>query len=379
MINTKQYIKPPRKIRLDASTVCQLKCPSCPTASGKIRKHLGNGYLTYTNFKRLIDKNKFVAHVELSNWGEIFLNKDLDKIIRYAYKKNVALYADNGVNLNNVREDVLETLVKYKFRSITCSIDGASDDTYPWYRVNGKIDQVIGNIKHINKYKAKYNSVYPLLKWQFVAFGHNEHEISKARKMAADLNMRFYCKLSWEDLYEQGNFEPVRNKELIRKETGFGVADRTEYLERYQDEYVLKDCCLELWHSPQINFDGNVLGCSYNYWDSYGNVFKNGLLDTLNGDKISYAREMLMGKKPAKEGIPCSTCKVYKSYLNNDNWITEEDIQPKLVRHRIFFKIEHKFLGTERYIRYKTIWKNLRIKTRRIYNFQTGECKLNSV
>jgi len=297
MISTKKYPIQPRRIRLETSSVCQLKCPSCPTASGEAGKTLGLGYLTVENFKKILKANPHVSHIELSNWGEAFLNKDLIKIMKYAYKHNVALYIGNGANLNTVKEETLEALVKYKVQLLTCSIDGACQEVYSIYRVKGNFDQVINNIKTINKYKAQYNSVYPELKWQYVAFGHNEGDIAKAREMAEELNMEFYVKLSWGDQFS-ADFSPVKDVDLIRKESGLGVADREEYREKYGTDYVARDCCMEMWDHPQINYDGRVLGCSVNYWADYGNIFTDGMKETLNNEKINYARELLMGKQP---------------------------------------------------------------------------------
>ena len=69
----------PSRIRIDVSTVCQLKCPCCPTASGGIAKFIGSGFLKFRDFKKLIDRNPWIEVIELSNWGEIFLNPDLEK------------------------------------------------------------------------------------------------------------------------------------------------------------------------------------------------------------------------------------------------------------------------------------------------------------
>ena len=316
----------PQKIRLDASTGCQLKCRSCPTASGQTAKGLGRGFLSFKDFKKFIDKNRIITDVELSNWGEIFLNEELIQIIQYADKKSVGLHAGNGANLNNVSEETLEALVKYKFRFIICSIDGASQETYSIYRANGNFQKIIENIKTINKYKDQYRSRYPRLKWQFIAFGHNEHEITRARKMAEELNMEFHVKLSWGDLYDTGVFSPVKNLGLVRKESGLGVASREEYREKYGEEYVLRSCCLEMWKSPQINYDGRVLGCSLNHWADYGNAFKYGLLKSINNEKINYAREMLMGRSESKEGVPCTNCKYYKKMKENNDWITAKEV-----------------------------------------------------
>ncbi len=325
----------PSRISLDASTVCQLKCPLCPTASGETGKLLGVGYLKFENLKNLINKNPWISRIELSNWGEIFLNNELIHIIKYAHEHDVILEAHSGVNLNHVDEHVLEALAKYRFRRISCGIDGASQETYSIYRINGDFQRVIGNIEAINKFKIKYSSRYPILCWQFVAFGHNEHEISKARKMAVDLDMTFNLKLSFGDLYGK-SFTPIKNAELIRNEIGLGVASRAEYREKYGEEYVLRDCCLNMWLNPQINYDGKVLGCSINYWEDYGNAFKDGLKECLNSEKINHARAMLMGKQEGKKGIPCTECPSYKRMKEKGNWLTNKEIYARKVAHALF-------------------------------------------
>ena len=137
MIGFSRKIKP-ELIRLDAVTACQLRCPVCPTALGKIANTIGTGFLRFGDFKKLVDDNPWVRDIDLSNWGELFLNSDLLSIIRYAYEKHVTLRADNGVNLNTVSDELLEALVRYRFHSLSCSIDGASQDTYAVYRRGGE-------------------------------------------------------------------------------------------------------------------------------------------------------------------------------------------------------------------------------------------------
>ncbi|MGL6345011.1 MAG: radical SAM/SPASM domain-containing protein [Waterburya sp.] len=314
-----QLVKP-KSIRLDASTNCQLKCPSCPTAQGIIQKNIGGGFLRFQNFKKLIDENPSVLHVELSNWGEIFLNPDLPKIMAYAYEKSVALTASNGTNLNTVKKETLEALVKYKFRHLNCSIDGASQETYSIYRRNGNFTQVIENIKTINHYKAVYNSPFPILSWQYVAFGHNEHEIEKAQKLAKTLNMDLKLKLSWDE-----NFSPLKNQSQVEEK----AIDKSQESRKF---------CSQLWHIPQINWDGRILGCCVNYWEDFGNAFDAELDNSLNNDKITYARQMLLGKTEAKENIPCTSCKYYQQMQKNDDWLTDAEISA-VQKHKLAYSL----------------------------------------
>jgi MoaA/NifB/PqqE/SkfB family radical SAM enzyme len=215
---------------------------------------------------------------------------------------------------------------------MTCSIDGASNETYTRYRRRGHFDRVIRNIRTLNELKAKHRTNYPRLRWQFVAFGHNEHEIPAARKLAEDLNMRFYVKLQWYDRYSTEPFSPIMDREAIGKATGLGVADRAEYRRRYGRNYMQKAMCSQLWSSPQINWDGRVLGCCTNFWGDYGNAFADGLEAVLNNEKMNYARQMLLGKREAREDIPCTTCIHYEAMKEDNNWLTVLDVKLRQLR-----------------------------------------------
>lgn len=304
--------------QLEASTMCQLKCPICPTSKGTNKKNVvGWGYLRFKNFKKFVDENSNIKHIELSNWGEMFLNPELKEIIEYAHTKKIDLTAINGVNLNSVSKEMLEYLVRYKFKSITVSLDGATNKVYKIYRKGGDFNRVIENIKLINHFKKKYNSEFPKLRWQFVIMGHNEHELPVARKMAKELGMEFMPKLNYDPL-----FSSVKNKEFVKKESRLGVASREEFKQKYKKEYMLP--CDQFWLSPQINWDGKLLGCCVNIWGDFGNVFEDGLDKCLKSEKYIYAKKMLLGKKKAREDIPCSKCDMFKKILKNP--LKKEDI-----------------------------------------------------
>jgi MoaA/NifB/PqqE/SkfB family radical SAM enzyme len=99
----------------------------------------------------------------VANYGEVFLNPQLLPILEYAHQKNVAISIENGANLNYVRDEVIEGLVKFQVRVLTCSIDGATSESYRKYRVRGNFDKVISNIEKINSYKDRYKSTVPKL------------------------------------------------------------------------------------------------------------------------------------------------------------------------------------------------------------------------
>jgi hypothetical protein len=279
------------------------------------------GFLRLREFKRLLATNT-LEHLELSNFGELFLNRELPAILAHAQAMGVAMSAANGANFNRVSDAALEAIVKHRLREVLCSIDGASQETYARYRVRGRFDRVIRNLEKLNALKARYRSALPRLTWQLVAFGHNEHEIVKARAMAWALKMRFSVKLSWDD-----GVSPVRDRALVARLSGLGVASRSEYLQRHGRDYM-RHLCLQLWHGPQFNWDGTSLGCCRNYWGEFGgNLFRDGLLATANSEKMRYARRMLRGRAPARDDIPCTTCSLYRIMQERSDWLDEDEIR----------------------------------------------------
>lgn len=301
----------PRHIRLEACSLCQLNCVCCPMRMwpDRVKNGCGSGYLTFKNFKKLVDDNEF-EEIELSNSGEIFLNPELLDIIKYSYKKNIKLIDYVGVNLNYLPDKMAEALVKYKMRTLTVSLDSASPETYVIYRRGGDFNTVINNIKKINYYKEKYNSKYPLLVYKFILFGHNEHEIDKAKELAEKLNMsiRFITNSATK-------YSPVKNVELVKKKTGLDPTKSYDNIlfDLYQKDHHKWFFCKLLWEAPQINWDGKVLGCCYNYYGHFGgNAFDDGLLKALNHPKMIYAKNMLIDKIKPLPGIPCTGCNIYQ-------------------------------------------------------------------
>jgi len=310
----------PTKIRLEVSTYCQLRCPTCPTTTGETHRGIGAGFLKFENFRKLLDDSPWLEEIELSNYGEIFLNPELAKMIKHAFKRGVRLTARNGVNLNNATDEMLEALVKYGFAHMRCSIDGASNESYSQYRIRGNFDRVISNIRKINEYKKQYETDLPALTWQFVVFGHNEHEITKAREMAAELGMEIDLKLNWDD-----SFSPVKDEDLVRAEVASGVASRDEYKEKHGSQYM-QYICHQMWDWPQVNWNGDILGCCRNNWGNFGgNAFEDGLEESLNNETIRYGREMLLGRQEPRDDVPCTTCRIYKNMRKDGQVLARDD------------------------------------------------------
>ena len=184
------------------------------------------------------------------------------------------------------------------------SIDGACQETYSQYRIHGSLEKVLSNIKRLNYYKDLYNSEYPKLSWQFIIFGHNEHELPIVKELCKKYRMAFNPKLNY------SNFSPVKDKEFVRRESGLGVADRAEYKEIHKKEY--KAPCYHCFVSPQINWNGKILGCSVNKWKTIGDINEMSISEWENSQYYKTLVGILFERKDCPNTIPCFYCPNYQ-------------------------------------------------------------------
>ena len=299
------YLPQIKEVSIDFSTICQLKCVECSTSKGITHNGIvGKGQFRFDDFVRFVKNNPQIKRIEMSNWGEIFLNKDMAEIIKFANENGITLYCGNGTNFNDVDDLVLEYLVKYKVEYLNVSIDGACQETYSKYRVHGNIQKVFSNIEKLNYYKKLYGSDYPKLSWQFIIFGHNEHELPKIKELCKKYNMAFNPKLNY------SNYSPVKDKEFVRRESGLGVANRAEYKEMHKKDY--KAPCYHCFVSPQINWNGKILGCSVNKWKTIGDVNEMSISEWENSQYHKTMVEILFEGKECPNTIPCFYCPNYQ-------------------------------------------------------------------
>jgi len=68
----------PLFLMVEPTNVCNLRCPACPTGSGKLNRP--KRMMRFEEYKRIIDqvKNKVIG-IALWNYGEPFLNKNFCK------------------------------------------------------------------------------------------------------------------------------------------------------------------------------------------------------------------------------------------------------------------------------------------------------------
>ncbi len=272
----------PIKLTIDPSANCMLACPLCPT--GNKDKGRARGEMSFDNLKKLINEvGDYLFEIDLFNWGEPFLNKDIFKMISFADSKKIITRLSSNLNFFPVGYE--KKLIESKLNHLVVSLDGITQQTYSQYRRGGDMDKVLKAVSKIAKEKEKQKSKTPFITWQFIVFDHNEHEIPKAKKLVKKLG------------FDRIVF--IKNRGNMASEL-FGKKKRKN------------QTCKFLWDQAVVNWNGSVSPCCLYYDQKYdfGNVFTDGFMVVWNNQKYQMARKMITSKKitPATKALICSNC-----------------------------------------------------------------------
>ena len=295
----------PNKLTVDIGNVCNLRCPLCPTGRGD--KGASRGLMNFERFKGIIDElGAYLTNLELYNWGEPLLNKDLVNMIRYAKDRKIPVCI--STNLNILDEKSAEALIATSIDKIFISCDGASPETYATYRVGGDFDKLIANVHLLMEAKKRLGNHYTRLILLFHVFKHNEHEVEKIKELAKDLGVELRINRMRTDMgkeiVEKTSNSIERDKDWIPENPRYCAFD----LDKKEKKTQVR--CKHLWKTSVINWDGSVLPCCAVYGErhAFGNVFKEPFASIWNNEKYRLARREVRDKIKKSPTI-CHICK----------------------------------------------------------------------
>ena len=285
----------PPIVMIEPTNICNLKCPMCPSGNGSLKRE--KGYMDFPLFQKIIDEiAKKSFQVVLWNQGEPFLNEDFLKMSKYASDKGlITLVSTNGNYLPDAHE-----LVKAGIDILVVSLDGATQETYNKYRVNGDLEKVLENVEKIVKAKKENKSHTPYVKWQFIVMKHNEQEIDKiknlARKLEVDkLQLKSVQIYSKEDVR---NFLPENPKLRRYKIKG----------DDFELKFGIKNRCRRLWSQPVVNWNGEIAVCCFDkdIKHNMGNIKKTSLQEIWKNQAFQQIRNEILTDR--KQHEMCTNC-----------------------------------------------------------------------
>ncbi len=265
-------------ISIEPISICNLKCPECPTGLGILKRPKGT--ISTPQFSELLKHiNKEVWHLNLYFQGEPYMHPNFFKLVTLAKKANLVVSTStNGQYLDTERAN---KTIASGLDSLIISFDGATQEVYSKYRINGQLNKVIEGTKALVKAKQEQKSNYPILTAQFLVFKYNEHQINDFIKLANDLGID-KIDLKSAQVYDSPNAE--NRLTTLNKYSRYEL-DEKESL-KIKGSY--KNKCWKAWSSSVITWDGNVIPCCFDKDADYnfGNVYQSNLSE-INNSKAS--------------------------------------------------------------------------------------------
>lgn len=345
-LKTERVLGRPYKMKIESTNICNTHCQLCPT--GLDLPGRGKGKMNFDSFAKLIDRHRWhLVALDLSMWGDPLIVPDIYKMIRYAHDRGVWTYISSNLHAYKLQpkpgdKPQAEQLIESGLDLMTCSLHGASQETYALYQPGKNFTDAVTKVRQIIETRDRLGVKTPQVQLNFVVMRQNEHEIPQFQKLAdelgckavfstAALNTRFVkdrrvnrtAGKPKPSLLQIGLAPDVEKKQTKKLIEHWLPKDKTYRMPVYdqmlEGEYRSEDYngrkiakCDWLWKQAVINWDGQVSTCcgSWDPIEDMGNVLEHGFGKVWNGEKYRMARRSF--KKPltpeqAKDN-GCATC-----------------------------------------------------------------------
>ncbi len=294
---------------IDICNVCNLRCPLCPTGNGRLERK--QDFISTDEYRRILARVKdYALVVSIYNHGEPFLNPDVFDIIAHTAEHDIACNASS--NLNWPKAIDVKDIVRSGLGYLTVSLDGVSQDVYAKYRVRGDVQQVFDNLRDLLAARKALKSRTPFVEWQYIVFKHNEHEMQRARELAAEIGvdlLRFISPgVPPEDMHDRS----LQDKWMPDNPIYHGRHPKLSE----QRGYVFNQPCYYLYRSMFIYTGGGVTPCCFAHDEKhdFANILDHSVQEIWNNEAYQSAR-MLFARHPPEQPrkkVLCDTCTLFR-------------------------------------------------------------------
>ena len=213
--------------------------------------------------------------------------------------EDVSTYAHAHISTNALmlNEQKSENLVRSGLGTLIISIDGMSQSVYEKYRVGGKVEKCIDNIRLLQSLNQKFNNNIDII-GQFIVFRHNEHEVQQFLDFCNEIKIK-----------------PILKKPYIRFGSMVEPLNKDFHRKRYNETELLDviSKCPHADGTMTITVSGELLLCSQDYNADFnlGNVLDPNIsIEKIwKNSKYLNLRDSIKNKKPPK--ICTDNCMIY--------------------------------------------------------------------
>ena len=174
----------PRVLGLVLGNACNIDCPHCYQAKNQdnLLKPPEIGAELRREFAALYP---FLSTLRIQG-GEAFAYRGFREILDDVSSVVTRPLVSVSTNGTLIDESWAERIVRMPFSNLTVSLDGGTRETYNRLRRGADFDEVLANVRRVQRWKDKLQSPYPALDSFFVILRSNFREIPQYLAVAAD-------------------------------------------------------------------------------------------------------------------------------------------------------------------------------------------------
>jgi radical SAM protein with 4Fe4S-binding SPASM domain len=300
MMNKFIVEKLPKVIRIEPSSICNLKCYHCPTGTNP--PNVSRGIMSMDLFKKVFEEILTAGNVNtvvLYHGGEPFLNNNLFRMITILKEAGIK-FVKTVTNGMLISKSNLGKLIESGLDCIEFSVDGLSPQENNEIRMGGSYYKVLDTIKELILLKEKKESARPEI---FIANTQipteeiikNQVLISPPEYIVNDL-IEFKHKFEFKCTY-------------MIKWPGFNCGSQYKVLKPTQSVQIPPVSeCNHIIETISIRSNGDVVPCCYDISSQYviGNILKQTFKEIWNNDKYLTLRKSISERNylPLCENCP---------------------------------------------------------------------------
>lgn len=231
---------------------------------------------------------KTVWHVNLYFQGEPFMHPDFFALVKEAKKARLVVETSTNAQFLSYQQAI--KTVKSGLDILVVSLDGMTQPVYEEYRVGGQLSKVLDGILNLVKAKRELGLNKPIIRAQFIAFHHNQHQIGEFKKTVWAMGV---------DMVE------VKKAQIYGVENKVHMLPTDARLSRYKvnhdgsvglgDQY--KNKCWKHWSSAVLTWEGDLLPCCFDKDAKYimGNIYEQSMVEVWSTPAyLSFRRNILL-------------------------------------------------------------------------------------
>ena len=302
----------PVTAQIEPTSLCNLGCRFC------VRTKMGVpfGSMSFEIFKKILDKLDCLFKINLSGHGELFLNKEIFDMIRYANNRGILInISTNGTLLT---KDVIDKICQVDIGEIGISVDSTKKEKYEKVRINANFGELMKNIKNLTE-EIKKRKRKTIVSIAPIIFKNNIEELPEFVELGHKLGVN---KISFQTLQTKENFFNSYDKEM-KSQIVTSDSESVKLKEKMIEAKKLGDIyeitiifdedespgCIWPWRGIYITYNGDVTACckiTESKEFELGNIIKQNFWEVWNGEKYQELRKLLKERKAPPACVGCN-------------------------------------------------------------------------